>query len=171
MRAVAAARVQARLKEHPHTQLQREVQAICEVLDDPFDAPVPADSPYAILDRETIDMMASSGLVEFGAHTHSHAILGLLSIQQQKSEILRSVEGVRRLPGQTGELFAYPNGRPQDYTPASIEILRSVGVRAAVTAVHRVNDADAAPMELSRFSIGADVSDAEFEEILDSVHA
>lgn len=165
-RADASARLQQRLKEYPHDELLRRLQAMCEALGDEVNAPVPVDSPYAILNTATMRAMSESGLVEFGAHTHQHAILSRLPVDEQRSEILESVATVRTAGVRAAEVFAYPNGRPQDYGPDAIEILHSAGIRAAVTAIHRANDDTVPLMELCRFSIGPDTSPAEFEEML-----
>ena len=165
-RAVSSARLQARLKEHPHPELLLLAEGLCEALGDNPTAPVATDSPYAILDAGAMRAMSSSGLIEFGGHTHTHAILSRLTTEQQRSEILPSITGLRNLGVRTCDVFAYPNGRPQDYGADAIDILRSAGVRAAVTAVHGMNDEWTMPMELKRFGIGPDTSRAEFEEML-----
>jgi len=43
--------------------------------------------------------MKNSGLIEFGAHTHSHAILTLLSSAEKLLEIEKSIEAVEVFTG------------------------------------------------------------------------
>jgi hypothetical protein len=72
----------------------------------------------------------------------------------------------RRLPS-TG-LFAYPNGQPSDYTPATVDILRDAGIRAAVTTIPGINESATPPFELRRFGIGAADTDEQFAAIVEA---
>jgi peptidoglycan/xylan/chitin deacetylase (PgdA/CDA1 family) len=99
--------------------------------------------------------MAVSGLIDFGAHGYSHAILSLLSPAEQEDEILRSLHAVRELTGQPCRFFAYPNGRRQDYNEETVRILDSHGVQAAVTTMSGFNDERTSLMELGRYEYSA----------------
>ena len=97
--------------------------------------------------------MASSGFIEFGAHTHSHAILSLLSDTERHEEIDRSIDTIRKWTGRPCELFAYPNGRAEDYDPAIIRMLESKGILIAVTAIAGPNERTTSALELKRYGI------------------
>src|SRR5215510_3787918 len=112
-KAEAATIIQEKLKEYPHPDLLAEVCWITRELGDEPTAPIPVGSPFRILSGKAIREMAASGLIEFGAHTHNHAILSKLSLDEQRNEIYRSVKAVHELTGRPCELFAYPNGRVQ----------------------------------------------------------
>jgi peptidoglycan/xylan/chitin deacetylase (PgdA/CDA1 family) len=170
-RSATSAEIQARLKEYSHPRLLLELEQLCGDLEQDPAAPVSTDSPFASLDSDSMRRMSASGLVEFGAHTHTHAILSRLSPEQRRFEIQRSIAGVRRLGVDTCDVFAYPNGRRQDYTDDTIDILQSAGIHAAVTAIHGINDESIIPMELRRIGIGPDTSPGEFEQILQHVRA
>ena len=71
--------------------------------------------------------MADSELIEFGAHTHTHAILARLSTNQVRREITESLEAVRKLTGRPCILFSYPNGGPEDYDERALRILDEGG--------------------------------------------
>jgi peptidoglycan/xylan/chitin deacetylase (PgdA/CDA1 family) len=159
----AAKTIKNRLKELPHPRLLAELRAIIVKLGDDPDRPVLPDSPFRMLGRREIEEMAASGLIEFGAHTHSHAILSSLSPKERYDEIERSVNAVQELTGRPCESFAYPFGRAGDYDQEIIKILKSLGIRAAVTAIEGANDNMTPLMELRRFGIGADLGTDKFK--------
>src|SRR5262249_12579235 len=95
-----------------HPELLAEVDILRQLGVD-TDRPIEPDSPYRILSSDSIKTMASTRLIEFGAHTHHHAILSLLPRKQQIEEISQSIEAVQEITGRPCEYFAYPNGEPQ----------------------------------------------------------
>jgi len=124
------------------------------------------DPRFRMLSAAAIREMTREGLVEIGAHTASHAILARLPPAAQRDEIERSIARVRALTGTECRLFAYPNGRFEDYDGATLEILRGAGIAAAVTAESGWNDAATPPLELLRFAIGGEPSMPLFERVL-----
>lgn len=67
-----------------------------------------------------------------GAHTRSHPLLARLEAEQARAEIAGSRDDLRALTGEEVELFAYPNGRPdQDYTYRDARCVAEAGFRAA----------------------------------------
>lgn len=154
--------LRTKLKQLPQPQLLAEVRRIVEALGDMSDRAIDIGSPFRMLTREAIAEMSSSGLLEFGAHTHTHAILRHLPLEQRRDEIGRSVSAVRDLTGRPCELFAYPNGRAEDFDDEAIELLATHGIRAALTAIPGPNDADAPLLRLRRYSIGPNTSMAQF---------
>ena len=86
-------------------------------------------------------MMTSSDIIalrragmQIGAHTVSHPILARLSDEQARQEIVDSRQFLEQLLGERVGLFAYPNGKPgEDYTPRTLEIVRSLGFAAALS--------------------------------------
>jgi peptidoglycan/xylan/chitin deacetylase (PgdA/CDA1 family) len=155
-KSVASARLQAWVKEYPSAEVGSLLLRIYEELDvDPVSS-FELESPFRILSSSSIRTMAQSGLVEFGAHTVTHAILSLLSPEDQWREISGSVEAVESLTGRPCRFFAYPNGRPQDYDSKTVELLQKRGILAAVTMTAGPNHALTSLMELQRFGVGAD---------------
>ena len=72
--------------------------------------------------------------MQVGAHTLSHPILARLTEVEARAEIKGSKDYLESLLGERVGLFAYPNGKPgQDYTPTSVEVVRSLGFDAAVS--------------------------------------
>jgi peptidoglycan/xylan/chitin deacetylase (PgdA/CDA1 family) len=139
------------------------VRRIIRELGDEPTCPIAVGSPFRMLNSKAITEMAASGLIEFGAHTHTHAILSQLSIDEQRNEIERSIKAIRELTGRSCQLFAYPNGGARDYDGESMKILEEYGVHASVTAINEPNDRMTPPMELRRYGIGADMSPAYFQ--------
>ena len=162
----ASAIIQARLKDFPHPQLLAELRKIIISLDDDPDCPIDIDSPFRVLGRAQITKMSTTGMIEIGAHTRSHAILSLLPVRQREEEIGQSVETVQELTNQPCDLFAYPNGRREDYDLDSIGILQTFGVYTAVTAIEGLNDSGTPLMELRRYGIGSDLTMNEFEAMM-----
>ena len=74
--------------------------------------------------------MQASGLIEFGAHTHSHVMLDQVSLAEAEQEIQLSRDEIERQLGVAPTLFAYPNG---NYTPELEALLVRHGFKAAVT--------------------------------------
>jgi hypothetical protein len=149
-----------------HPALLREVTSLCADLGTGADTPVSSESPYAILNVEAMRAMSSTGLVEFGAHTHTHAILSRLDVDQQREEVLQSITGLEALGVRTCSVFAYPNGRQHDFGPEAVAILQAAGVTAAVTAVQGINSARDSWMALRRFGLGPEITLDEFEGML-----
>jgi peptidoglycan/xylan/chitin deacetylase (PgdA/CDA1 family) len=88
-----------------------------------------------------------------GAHTLTHPILSRLTEEQARWEIWQSRAIIERQVGKAIDLFSYPNGRPEDYTPETTDILHEDGFRAACTTIKGWNDHTTDPLQLRR--IGA----------------
>jgi peptidoglycan/xylan/chitin deacetylase (PgdA/CDA1 family) len=153
----------ARLKTFPQARLLEEVRALTAMLDVDADWPIERASPFRMLGSSDIRTMKASGLIDFGAHTVSHAILSCLSADAQRREIEESIQAVARLTGEACTLFAYPNGRVEDYDHESICILARSGVETAVTVIEDVSGATASPLELPRLGVG---EDADWHDVL-----
>ena len=80
-----------------------------------------------------VKAMRQAGM-QIGAHTVSHPILARLTDEQARQEIAGSKTFLEQLLGERVGLFAYPNGKPgEDYTPQSVDVVRSLGFDAAVS--------------------------------------
>ncbi len=153
-KASASKSLQASLKQLPHQELLEEAMRIVEGLGDDPSRPFERHSLFRMLDTRSIKDMLNSGLISFGAHTHSHAIVSLLSEEEQQVQISRSLDTVRELTGEPCKVFAYPNGRRQDYGKETIGILHKCGVDMAVTGIDGHNRSNTRPLELRRIGIG-----------------
>lgn len=168
-KSVASSWLEDRLKQLPQPELESETEKLVDALKDEPERPVEVDSPFRILDRDSIQRMTDSGLVELGGHTRSHAIVSLLSPEEQEREIAGSLVEIEALTGQPCEVFAYPNGRREDYDAKSLDILKSSRVRVAVTAIEGANDQATSPLELLRYGIGANLPFDRFKKKVDRI--
>lgn len=162
-RARAGVVLQSRLKELPHPLLMHELAALVGALGDDARRPVPPTSPYRMLGARELEAMAAGGMIEFGAHTQSHAILSLLPPEEQAAEVEGSVRDVARLTGGACRLFSYPDGRAGDFDGDGVRrALTGAGVEAAVTGIGGSNQPTTPRLELRRVGVGADMGLAEF---------
>jgi peptidoglycan/xylan/chitin deacetylase (PgdA/CDA1 family) len=99
----------------------------------------PETGDRLMLDWEEIRAMRASGLIHFGAHTVNHPILAHLSEAEMESEIAGSQRALQDVLQEPVRHFAYPNGKPGDYTPATQAILKRLGFASAVTTSLGVN--------------------------------
>lgn len=80
-----------------------------------------------------VKTMRRAGM-QIGAHTLSHPILAKLADDEARQEVEGSQIFLQQLLSERVGLFAYPNGKPgEDYTPQSVELLRSLDFDAAVS--------------------------------------
>jgi peptidoglycan/xylan/chitin deacetylase (PgdA/CDA1 family) len=161
-KAETAAVIQGKLKKFHNSELLAELRNIIRALGDDPDDPIATDSPYRMLNDEAIREMTSSALIEFGAHTHSHAILSRLSPKEQQKEIAQSVAITEELAGCSCKVFAYPNGSAQDYGPDTLKILEGCGIQAAVTTIEGPTDIMTPLLEMRRYGIGPNLNLRDF---------
>lgn len=108
-----------------------------------------------LMSWEEVREMSQSGLVKFGSHTVSHALLDQLSLEKAQQEVADSAMRVSREIGLASELFAYPNG---NYSPQVLSMLPASGITAAVTTKRGLVDGDTPLLELPRIAVHEDVS-------------
>ncbi len=77
--------------------------------------------------------MKSSGLIDFGGHTHTHPILAQCTVEQQAEEIRKCRERMTTELKSTPTLFAYPNGGSKDFTSDTQRLLSEQGFESAFT--------------------------------------
>lgn len=97
------------------------------------------------------DVQALLGLgIAIGAHTVSHPILSQLAPTDARTEVFESYRMIEAACGRPPRAFAYPNGRPDDYSPAIAALVREAGFTCAVTTTFGVNTMTTPPYELRR---------------------
>jgi peptidoglycan/xylan/chitin deacetylase (PgdA/CDA1 family) len=153
----------AQLKRQPPDVLETDLGCIEALLGFEARRPVEPGSPFRMLGAPAIREMAASGLVDFGGHTTTHAILSRLSSDGQRREIEESLNSLGRILDKPCQLFAYPNGQSDDFDEHSIECLRGSGVSVALTAMPGVNPWFGGPFELYREAVGPPDLVARFE--------
>jgi peptidoglycan/xylan/chitin deacetylase (PgdA/CDA1 family) len=111
---------------------------------------------------------ADGGIFDFGAHTHTHALLADTAVDDQRAEATRSKQELESLLGRDVELFAYPYGRARDYTRATVEAVRAAGFELACTTVAGVCDRGTDPFQLPRLCVEEREEDA-FQDALEAL--
>jgi peptidoglycan/xylan/chitin deacetylase (PgdA/CDA1 family) len=147
-RRARVARAVERLKYLP-------IAARTELLDRLREADLALPAPARPLSWAQARQLQAAG-VELGCHTVSHPILSLLPPAAQEEEIRRSRERVRQETGVAPVAFAYPNGSPRDFTPATRERVLAAGFAVACTSVRGSNRPGCDPLRLRRIGVGSD---------------
>ena len=99
-----------------------------------------------------VKAMRHAGM-QIGAHTVSHPILARLSDEQARQEIEGSKRFLEQLLDDRVGLFAYPNGKPgEDYTPQTVDVVRSLGFDAAVSTQWGASRASTDQLQIPRFT-------------------
>jgi peptidoglycan/xylan/chitin deacetylase (PgdA/CDA1 family) len=102
-----------------------------------------------MLDWPQVLAMRAEG-ISFGSHTVTHPILSRQDPARVWEELSASKRLIEHRLGEEVGLFAYPNGRPEDYTEDVIAMLKRAGYRAAVTTSFGANEAREDPFRLRR---------------------
>jgi peptidoglycan/xylan/chitin deacetylase (PgdA/CDA1 family) len=102
-----------------------------------------------MLDWDRVRVMRRAG-IRFGSHTETHPILSRVNAERAREEVTRSKREIERELEEEVTLFAYPNGRAEDYTDETVALLRDAGYRAAVTTSFGVNEAGDDPFRWRR---------------------
>ncbi|MFO0587784.1 MAG: polysaccharide deacetylase family protein [Polyangiaceae bacterium] len=119
-------------------------------------------SPLAreMLTWEQLRAMDAGGF-SVEAHTVTHPILGAESIDVATREIAESREVLSSELRRPVNLFAYPNGKSEDMTPAVVEAVERAGFRAAFTAEFGAVTAKNDPFKVPRVTTYADAASAQ----------
>lgn len=102
---------------------------------------------------DQISEMAGNKLIDFGAHTHSHRILGRCDEASIREEIQSSQSKIAKLIEKPCDLFCYPNGQPGDFNDLTGSLLQEAGFRCALTTVNGRNKAGCDPFTLQRLGV------------------
>ncbi len=136
-------------------------RAIAELAEQGGSPRVTGRLPRALTADEVAEL-ASSGLIEIGSHTLSHATLASLSTAQQRREILESKRSLEELLQRPVRSFSYPDGSVSGETA---ELVRQAGFRCGCTSDQDVVRLRSDPFRLPRFW-ARDWSGADFERWL-----
>ncbi len=113
------------------------------------------ESERLLMNWEEVREMLQSGLVSFGSHTVSHALLDSIPPAQVQQELTECAVQIYHNTGVSAEYFAYPNG---NYNPLVLSMLSSFGIRAAVTTKCGLVNGGTSLLELPRIAVHEDVS-------------
>jgi peptidoglycan/xylan/chitin deacetylase (PgdA/CDA1 family) len=105
-----------------------------------------------MMTRDQVRALSASGM-QLGAHTRNHPILARLGVEEARAEIEGGKADLENIADRGIELFAYPNGRPgADYTPGSVQLVKSAGFRAAVSTAWGAASRGCDVFQLPRFT-------------------
>jgi peptidoglycan/xylan/chitin deacetylase (PgdA/CDA1 family) len=144
-RSRAAFLALALLKPLPEAERLAAVDALREELG----GVDPAAAAGLMLDWDRVRAMRRAG-VRFGAHTVTHPILSRTTPERARDEVMQSKRAIEEALGEEVSLFAYPNGRPGDFTEETVSLLRAGGFRAAVTTSFGANESGGDPFRFRR---------------------
>jgi peptidoglycan/xylan/chitin deacetylase (PgdA/CDA1 family) len=147
------------LKRLPQLQKEETLRQLTEHLGGYRE--VTADAPLATLDWNEVEELSRSGLVDFGSHTHTHPILSRCTVAAQETELRTSRDLLRERLGQA-DLFAYPNGCAEDFTPQTRQLLIDLEYRSAVSTLSGLNTVATDLYGLRRLAVAHDTSLSQF---------
>ncbi len=149
-----------RLKEMPPDRLEGSVRNLIERLD--VRLREEAAHNIRFLTSQQIKEMAAQGIA-FGSHTVTHRILSKLGGKEIETEVVRSKDHLEAILNKEVTLFAYPNGRKQDFDDRVKAALRSAGYVAAFTTIRGMLKTGDDLLEITRITIDGRWSYSEFE--------
>ncbi|MDA8091334.1 MAG: polysaccharide deacetylase family protein [Nitrospiraceae bacterium] len=107
--------------------------------------------------------MKKTGLVSFGSHTVCHPVLSRCDRETQSFELIDSKRRIEEELGEPCPLFAYPNGKKDDYTRETVDLLKKAGYTHALTTNSGYNMSDSSnPYELKRWGAGQTCAELEY---------
>jgi peptidoglycan/xylan/chitin deacetylase (PgdA/CDA1 family) len=118
---------------------------------------------FKLMTPNQIDEISRSALMEIGLHTNTHPILSTLPADEQEREIKSAADHLSRWGISFLPIFAYPNGRPEDFTEETIAILKRHGIKAGFTSIDGLHDVGDNKYYMRRINIGADINRWEFK--------
>lgn len=104
--------------------------------------------------NDVIDMHHKG--MEVGGHTHNHIISSKVSPVEFLNDIKVSNKLIAKHLGFTPKHFAYPNGRKEDISVFSRQILIDEGYLSAVTTIEGACDVSDDPYLLKRYNVSVD---------------
>ena len=113
-------------------------------------------------DPEALGRAAANGLVEIGAHTHTHINMARTSGAEIGTELTANVAMLRDWTGFTPRIFAYPYGTKGAVSAEAADMVRSCGFDAAVTTRRDYLGAQPDTYQLPRLTVQLGWSDAVF---------
>lgn len=162
-RGIAYAQAVLRFKDFPDTERMERLDALVTELGQAADTD---PGPFRLLSWDEAHALAADGLVALYPHTVTHPILSRCSDEKVDREISDSCRTLERETGQAPTIFAYPNGRAQDFDERAKAALRRNGVRWALSTSYGFADSKSDPLALPRVSIGSNLSWAGFQVVV-----
>ena len=164
-RARVCAAVTERLKELSDEQRIAHVESLISSLNVVIDDP----GPFRMLSWDDVDELATDELVTLNPHTVTHPILSRCADEKVEHEITQSCTALAQRIGRDATVFAYPNGRAQDFDERARQAVTQSGVRWALATTYGLADENSDPLALPRIPVGSNLSLAEFKTVVSGV--
>jgi peptidoglycan/xylan/chitin deacetylase (PgdA/CDA1 family) len=133
------------LKHRPHDERQRAADRLAELAGQAL----PRD---LMMRREDVKLLIQAGM-DVGGHTRTHPILSGLTTAQAEQEVAGGLDDIASMTGRRPTLFAYPNGRRGlDYGDREVELLRRLGLEAALVTNRGVVTRNSDPLQTPRLT-------------------
>ncbi|MGQ0715396.1 MAG: polysaccharide deacetylase family protein [Gemmatimonadaceae bacterium] len=129
-RVMSAAALADRLKTVDDDEKNDAVEALAHELE----VEIPREAPMwcAPMSWDDIRTCVARGM-GVGPHTVTHPILARVDDERAKTEIRESWNRLRQEVPNALPVFCYPNGDPGSFTARDMDIVRALGLRAAVS--------------------------------------
>lgn len=103
-----------------------------------------------LLDREQINIMQDSGLIEFGSHSLSHVNLSKITDKELENELLISKQKVEEIIKKDCKAFAYPYGKFDDKI---VDFTKKAGYKNSTVVKRGLYDLGDDPFIIKRIGI------------------
>jgi len=128
------------------------------------------ENPFKLMTPQQIVKLSQSKEFDIGVHSNNHLILSTLSPEEQEEEIRSSIDMLKSWKISFIPIFAYPNGRLEDFDSYSIGLLRKMGIKAALTTIYGFWNGPDDNYRIKRIPIGGDTTKWEFKALLSGLH-
>jgi peptidoglycan/xylan/chitin deacetylase (PgdA/CDA1 family) len=122
--------------------------------------------PFRMLSWDEARALASDGNVTLHPHSVTHPIFSRCPDEKVEHEVFESCAALERETGRAPIVFAYPNGRAQDFDERARAALRCRGVRWALATTSGLAHRDSDPLALPRIAIVSGESFAGFRLVV-----
>jgi hypothetical protein len=112
--------------------------------------PIADAGPFRLLSWDEARMLADDGSVSLHPHSVTHPILARCPDDKVATEIFDSCAVLERATGRAPTVFAYPNGRAQDFDERARGALRRRGVDWALSTTRGFAHSESDPLALPR---------------------
>jgi peptidoglycan/xylan/chitin deacetylase (PgdA/CDA1 family) len=118
--------------------------------------------PFEALSWDDVSAMAATGRFSFGPHTIRHEILSRCEDEVVTREVSVSTTKVAVRLRRAPVVFAYPNGREEDFDARARDAVSRAGMSWALSTTEGLAGNDSDPLALPRIGVGGDLSLARF---------
>lgn len=109
--------------------------------------------PERYLTWDELRELNASGLVAIGSHAHTHRSMGLMPLDEARSEMAQSRQVLGEALGHPVTSFAYPFGTHSDFNAATDKALADTGYATGFSSIHGTVRQGMAPISLPRIKL------------------